>query len=127
MTDVGTDLRFILDEHYPPSLARALSAAGIDTVALVADRPALVGATDAQVLAAAVAEQRVVVTEDVSTFPAAVALVPAHLGVVYCRSQVFRRTPAGLATIERALVQLAAHPPAGLGQAPVVWWLSSPE
>jgi hypothetical protein len=96
-------------------------------VALVADRPALVGATDAEVLAAAVAEHRVVVTEDVTTFPAAAALVPAHLGVVYCRSRVFRRTPAGLVTIERALTLLAADPPPGLGTAPVVWWLSSPD
>ncbi|MCL2090527.1 MAG: DUF5615 family PIN-like protein [Micrococcales bacterium] len=120
-------LRLLLDEHYPAALARALSEAGIDTAALVADRPALVGATDAEVLAAAVVERRVVVTEDVSTFPAAVALVPDHLGVVYCRSQVFRRTPAGLVTIERALTLLAADPPAGLGAAPVVWWLSSPD
>jgi len=124
--DAENPIRLLLDEHYPASLARTLSGAGIDTVAVVADRPALIGATDVEVLLTAVMEGRAVVTEDVATFPAAIAQVPDHRGVVYCRSQVFRRTPAGLVVIERALALLATDPPAGLGTAPIIWWLSAP-
>ncbi|MDR1119089.1 MAG: DUF5615 family PIN-like protein [Bifidobacteriaceae bacterium] len=123
----SAQVRFLLDEHYPPALAQRLVEAGIDAVALAGARPELLGAPDAEVLRAAVAEGRVVVTEDVTTFPAAIAEVPDHLGVVYCRSRVFHRTPAGLDKIRRALAALAADPPAGLGAAPLVWWLSPAE
>ena len=68
-------IRFLLDEHYPGWLADDLAADGVDAVALTARRPALRGADDARVLQAAVAEGRVVVTEDVSTFSTAAALV----------------------------------------------------
>ena len=117
-------LRLLLDEHYPAALARVLSAGGVDTVAVVADRPQLVGASDIDVLRTAAAEGRVVVTEDVTTFPVAIAALPDHAGVIYCRSSVFRRTPSGLAAIERALLHLAAAPPEGLGELPLVWWLA---
>ncbi|MDQ2874443.1 MAG: DUF5615 family PIN-like protein [Actinomycetota bacterium] len=73
-------IRFLLDEHYPGWLADDLAADGVDVVALTAHRPELRGGGDGRVLRAAVAEGTVVVTEDVSTFSAAAALVPAHLG-----------------------------------------------
>jgi predicted nuclease of predicted toxin-antitoxin system len=119
-------VRFLLDEHYPGWLADALVADGIDTVALTAHRPELRGVDDRIVLEAAVAEGRVVVTEDVTTFSAAIALVGAHVGVVYCHHARFPRTKSGLARLSRALVALAHDPPAGLGQHPVEWWLASP-
>ena len=122
-----SELRFLLDEHYPTALAAALSDEGLDAVALVADRPALRGADDTRVLTSAVAEGRVVVTEDVRTFMAAVASVPDHLGVVFCHHARFPRTKAGLQVLSRALVALAADPPAGLGEQPVIWWLSADE
>ncbi len=89
-----TRVRFLLDEHYPGWLAEDLTADGYDTVALTAHRPELRGADDGRVLAAAVAEGRVVVTEDVSTFSAAIALVPDHLGVVYCHHMISIPRPA---------------------------------
>ena len=116
-------LRFLLDEHYPPSLAARLSELGVDAVAILSDRPGLLGATDADVLRAATDEGRVVVTEDVSTFPVAIRDVPHHVGVVYCRSTVFHRTAAGMVKIAAALAAIAADPPAGLGVQPVIWWL----
>ena len=70
-------IRFLLDEHYPGWLAEGLAADGVEAVALTAHRPGLRGADDQRVLEAAVAEGRVVVTEDVSTFSAAAALVQA--------------------------------------------------
>ncbi|MDR1430745.1 MAG: DUF5615 family PIN-like protein [Propionibacteriaceae bacterium] len=119
-------IRLLLDEHFPPTLARSLSELGVDTVALVADKPQLIGAADVEVLRFAVNDARVVVTEDVSTFPAAVAEVPEHLGVIFCRSQVFQRTPSGLVKIRRALLVLISDPPSGLGSSPVTWWLEPP-
>jgi hypothetical protein len=68
-------IQFLLDEHYPGWLAEDLAADGIDAVALTAHRPGLRGVDDQRVLEAAVAEHRVVVTEDVSTFGLAATLV----------------------------------------------------
>ncbi|MDR2114229.1 MAG: DUF5615 family PIN-like protein [Bifidobacteriaceae bacterium] len=120
-------LRLLLDEHYPATLAQSLREAGIDTVSIVEERPDLLGATDSIVLLAATAEGRAVVTEDVSTFSVAITQVPGHSGVLYCRSKVFRRTPPGLMKLKRALIVLASYPPAGLGVEPLVWWLASPD
>jgi Domain of unknown function (DUF5615) len=117
-------IRFLLDEHYPGWLAEDLAADGIEAVALTAHRPGLRGVDDQRVLEAAVAEQRVVVTEDVSTFSAAAALVPDRLGIVYCHHARFPRTRPGLERLRKALVVLAADPPAGLGKHPIVWWLA---
>ena len=75
-------------------------------------------------LEAAVAERRVVVTEDVSTFGLAATLVPDHLGIVYCHHARFPRTRPGLERLRKALVVLVADPPAGLGEYPIVWWLA---
>ncbi len=121
------EIGFLLGEHYPVWLADELVAEGIDTVALNVHRPELRGADDRRVLETAAAEARVVITEDVSTFSVAIALVPHHVGVVYCHHARFLRTRAGLNKLRKALGALAADPPAGLGEHPVVWWLASPE
>lgn len=118
-------LRFLLDEHYPGWLADELADEGVDAVALVAHRPELRGLDDGRVLAAAVAEGRVVVTEDVPTFAAAIEMVPNHVGVVYCHHARFPRTRPGLAKLRKALCALAADPPAGLGSSPTIWWLAA--
>lgn len=116
-------IRFLLDEHYPGWLAEELATDGLDAVALTAHRPALRGVDDRRVLESAVAEGRVVVTEDVSTFGVAAGLVPGHFGIVYCHHARFPRTRPGLNKLRKALIELAADPPAGLGEHPVVWWL----
>ena len=121
------EIRFLLDEHYPGWLADELIADGVDAVALNVHRPELRGADDRRVLETAAAEGRVVITEDVSTFSVAIALVPHHVGVVYCHHARFPRTKAGLNKLRKALGALAADPPAGLGEHPVVWWLASLE
>jgi hypothetical protein len=64
-------IRFLLDERYP---AEELAADGVDAVALTAHRPSLRGVDDQRVPKAAVAERRVVITEDVSAFGAAAAI-----------------------------------------------------
>jgi hypothetical protein len=115
-----------LDEHYSPALRELLTQRGVDAVALTHDRADLRGQTDDAVLRQAVAEGRVVVTEDVATFMAAAALVPAHRGIVFCHQARFPRTPGGLVRLADALAALAADPPAGLGSEPVIWWLAAP-
>lgn len=116
-------MRLLLDEHYPAWLAERLSADGLDTVALVAHRPALGAASDIDVLRAAVEEQRVVVTEDVRTFGIAMRAVPGHVGVIFCHHRRFPRTRQGLEQLRAALLALGQEPPSGLGRSPVVFWL----
>lgn len=116
-------IRYLLDEHYPGWLAEALIADGVDAVALTAHRPELRGRDDRVVLDAAVAEGRIVVTEDVATFADAIALVGDHLGVVFCHHRRFPRTRPGLEQLRRALIALVDDPPEGLGRLPVEWWL----
>lgn len=124
-SDTGrSPLAFLLDEHYPGWLADDLTRNGVDAVSLTAHRPELRGVDDTSVLRAAVVEGRIVVTEDVSTFGAAAAQVPDHLGIVYCHHARFPRTRSGLHRLGRALRRLAADPPPGLGEQPLVWWLS---
>ncbi len=126
MPSDGRTIRFLLDEHYPGWLAMDLTAAGVDTVAGNAHRMQLRGMDDRVVLEAAVREGRVVVTEDVSTFAAAVLLVPKHVGIVYCHHARYPRTKSGLMRLRRALIDVAASPPAGLGRDPVEWWFLAP-
>jgi hypothetical protein len=127
MPSEHSPIRFLLDEHYPGWLADDLVADGWDAVALNVHRPELRGADDKRVLETAAAEARVVITEDVSSFSVAIALVPHHVGVVYCHHARFPRTRPGLNKLRKALGALAADPPAGLGVHPVVWWLGSIE
>ena len=119
-------IKYLLDEHYPGWLAEALTADGVDTVALTAHRPELRGVDDRVVIEAAVADRRVVVTEDVSTFAAAITLTGPHIGVVFCHHRRFPRTRPGLERLRRALGELATHPPEGLGELPIEWWLTAP-
>ena len=116
-------IRFLLDEHYPAWLADDLTADGVNTISLTGQLPELRGADDTRVLEAAVADGRIVVTEDVSTFSTAIALIPGHAGVVYCHHKRFLRTRTGLAKLRKALGALAADPPPGLGVHSIVWWL----
>ena len=118
-----TPFRLLMDEHYPHWACEELARRHIDAICVQKDWPWLQGASDVDVLNAAVADSRIVVTEDVSTFPAAIAAMPNHMGVIYCRWNVFPRTRAGIGRLVEALAGLAHDPPAGLGSAPVAWWL----
>ncbi len=106
-------------------MALELTAAGFDTRSVVGSAQ-LRGADDQTVLTAATAERRIVVTEDVTTYLAAVAAVPDHADAVFCHHTRFPRTRPGLARLRRALEALAADPPRGLGAEPLVWWLDHP-
>lgn len=115
-------LRLLLDEHYPANVAERLVARGVDAAAV--QNSDLAGADDATVLRAAVADRRVVVTEDVNTFAEAIRHVPGHCGVVFVHPKRWPRNAAGMRRIEDALVALAEQPAHGLGKHPVVHWLT---
>ncbi|WP_420114759.1 DUF5615 family PIN-like protein [Pseudactinotalea sp.] len=118
-----SEIRLLLDEHYPSWLASLLTEAGLDTEAVI-DRDDLRAADDSTVLRTATVESRLVVTEDVSTFAFAMAAVPEHAGVIFCHHARFPRTRPGLERLRRALIALGDSPPDGFGQPSFVWWLS---
>jgi len=115
-------LNLLLDEHYPPELARQLLEAGIDATTVI-ERDDLRGQSDTAVLFAAKREGRVVVTEDVTTFPVAMEAVPDHSGVVFCDSVRFPRTVSALPRLIAALKILSVQPPEAAAHPGFVWWL----
>jgi hypothetical protein len=105
-------LKVLLDEMYPPALAEALRADGIE--ASTAADAGLPGRSDADLLAAAVAEGYVVLTENVADFA---RLASEHLttgghhpGVLIALSSRFSRRPGGIPTIAAAVGAAATTP-----------------
>jgi hypothetical protein len=98
-------LKLLLDEMYPPALAEALRAAGIE-VSTVGER-GLGGRSDPDVLAAAAADGYVLLTENVSDFvrTAAERLTAGrhHAGVLIALSSRFSRRPSGIPKIAAAV------------------------
>ena len=98
-------MKLLLDEMYPPALADALRASGIEarTVADVG----LAGRSDSDVLAAAEASGYVLLTENVADFArlAADHLTTGghHLGVLIALSSRFSRRRAGISAIVSAI------------------------
>lgn len=90
-------MRLLLDEMFPPAVARALRERGHDVVAVV-ERAELVSGTDWQVFVAAQAEQRAVVTENVADFVAIDAEYrdrnTDHCGLVFLLKEGMPRTRA---------------------------------
>lgn len=94
--------RLLLDEMYPPALAPALQAHGIDAVAVLYPGIGLSGRSDEDVLQWATDHQRVVVTENVKDF-ALLAASMTHRGIVFVSSSRFPRTRNALPAIVAAL------------------------
>lgn len=104
-------MSLLLDEMYAPAIAAELRARGRD-VASVHDAAYayLAGASDADVLAAAVSEQRALVTENVRDYrPLELGLLADgshHAGLVYTSNRQFPR--GDLATTGRLVRALDA-------------------
>jgi predicted nuclease of predicted toxin-antitoxin system len=102
-------LRLLLDEMYAPAVAAELRARGHDAISPHdAGQRHLVGASDADVLAAARHEGRVLVTENVRDFrPLESALLAEgshHAGLVYTSNRQFPRgDPTTTGRLVRAL------------------------
>lgn len=102
-------MTLLLDEMYPPALAAALLAKGIE--ATTAAQAGLGGRPDADILAAAVAEDAVLLTENVSDFARLagehVGSGGHHPGVLIALSSRFSRRPDGTAALVAAVGGLA--------------------
>lgn len=96
-------MRLLLDEMHAPAVTAELRARGYDAVA-VKERPDLIGVADGDLLVAATADGRAVVTENIKDFaPLHQRLTAAgerHGGLVFTHP---RRFPRGARSHVRAL------------------------
>jgi hypothetical protein len=101
-------LRLLLDEMYPPALAAALTAEGIDAVTMI--ELGMSGTPDPAVFAYAVTDDRIVLTENVGDFVAIAAqhsITGAHHpGLLIALSNRFSRRRAGYG---RLIAAINAH------------------
>jgi predicted nuclease of predicted toxin-antitoxin system len=92
-------LKLLLDEMYPGAIADQLRAQGYDVIS-VHDYSWLEGSSDEEVLAAAVAEGRAVVTENVPDFcrleANALARGESHAGLIFTTNRQFPRGDAAI-------------------------------
>ena len=105
-------MNLLLDETYPPSLARALRRAGVDAVR--ASELGLAGRSDYDVFAASITERRILLTENVADFA---RIAGDHLaagqhcpGVLIALSTRFSRRPAGRDPLVAAIIAVAGEP-----------------
>jgi len=105
-------MRLLLDAHISPAVAARLRRDGVDAFALRDWRDGeLRAASDAEVLAAALAEACVLVSYDCRTIPPLLKewgeIGRAHAGVVLIDDKTVR--PSDIGGIQRALAALAAQ------------------
>ena len=125
-------MKLLLDEMYAPSVAALLRDWGHDAVA-VKERRDLIGLSDEDLLRAATAEGRAVVTEDVYDFAALDRRISAagqnHSGLVLAHA---RRFPRSVGNHERVLADalaafLSEHSAILDDVESFVWWLERPD
>ena len=104
-------MKLLLDEMYPATLAEQLRARGHDVVSIHdPDYRRLEGAPDAEVFAAAVAETRVLVTENVPVVSATERVLVEELGQGFYRVTAhygFMQNPNVLKALRRPMVMKA--------------------
>jgi predicted nuclease of predicted toxin-antitoxin system len=109
-------LKLLLDEMYSATIAEQLRSRGYDVVSIHdPDQRVLEGAPDEEVFAAAVAQGRAVVTENVPDFrrleAAALAGGTPCPGLIYTTNRQFPRgNPATAGRMVLALAELLADP-----------------
>jgi predicted nuclease of predicted toxin-antitoxin system len=98
-------LKLLLDEMYPPALARALHASGIDAITII--ELGMAGTPDSGVFSYAVAQNRSVLTENVADFVIIAAQHSTtgarHPGLLIALSNRFSRRASGRAAIVKAI------------------------
>lgn len=119
-------MRLLLDEHHDPKVARRLRESGHDVVA-VAEREDLRGRPDPDVFAAAIAEQRAVVTENARDFVPLAARSAAeeirHYGVIVTSRTRYPRRPDARGGLVDALARLLEERPSPVSLRDTVLWL----
>jgi Domain of unknown function (DUF5615) len=102
-------LKLLLDEMYSARLAEALRAAGVDVRTVVELGSA--GSSDPEVFAAAIADGRAPLTENVADFARIsgehLAAGGRHSGVLIALSSRFSRRPAGTGALVAAIRAVA--------------------
>jgi predicted nuclease of predicted toxin-antitoxin system len=98
-------LKLLLDEMYSPGLAKALRAADVDVCTVV--ELGLAGSSDPEVFAAAIAEDRALLTENVADFARIssehVVAGQHHPGVLIALSSRFSRRAARIGALVTAV------------------------
>lgn len=121
-------MKLLLDEMHAPAVATQLRARGHDVVA-VKERPEMIGLPDRELLAAATAETRALVTENVKDFAALHKTVTAagekHSGLVFTHPRRFPRHARNhVARLTDSLAQLLdQHARTLHNTESFVWWL----
>jgi len=104
-------LRLVLDEMYSDTISSELRKLGVDAIS-IHDRPKLEGSSDEEVMRVAIAERRVLVTNNVRDYAPLVEEFglrgEMHFGVVFTDDATFSRTRDGIGTLVQALAALAA-------------------
>lgn len=113
----------LLDEMYPPALARRLRDLGHDALAALDMEVGLASRSDEDVLAWATRHDRVVVTENIRDF-ARLAQTTPHAGIILVSAQRFPRTRSGLDRLASALDHLLSEKT--LPPPDAVTWLRTP-
>ena len=121
-------MKLLLDEMHAPAVAVELRRLGHDVVA-VKERPELVGLADADLLGAAAADQRAIVTENVKDFAVlhqtSTAAGQSHWGLLFTHARRFPRGAGDhVQTLVNALAEFLSEQAAVLGDAEsFIWWL----
>ncbi len=104
-------MRLLLDEMYASVHAEALRAVDVDTSTVI--ELGLAGSSDPDVFAAAVAQGRALLTENVADFTRISAehlsAGRRHSGVLIALSSRFSRRPAGIPSFVQAILAIAGQ------------------
>lgn len=121
-------MRLLLDEMHAPAVAARMRDRGHDAAA-VKERADLIGLPDEELLRAATADHRAVVTENVKDFAALHRRISAsgqrHSGLVFTHSRRFPRSARNhVRVLADALAVLLDEHGAMLGDVEsFIWWL----
>lgn len=101
-------MKLLLDEMYSPGLAEALRAADVDACTVV--ELGLAGSSDPEVFAAAIADGRTLLTENLADFARIsaehVVAGQHHPGVLIALSSRFSRRAAGIGPLVAAALDI---------------------
>lgn len=113
MTGSTKPIRFLLDEHLSPVIAEQLCARSVDAVA-VAVRPDLRTLPDDEIVAAAAAEGRIIVTRNIGDFIRLDAIWGSagrrHHGILCVTTRAFPEDSVFIGALTKALADWAEAP-----------------
>ena len=104
-------MRLLLDEMYPPALADALRARGIES--FTASELGLAGRSDPELLSVAASDGYVLLTENVADFARVAGEVLTsgghHPGVLIALSSRLSRRPGGINAIAASVIAISSQ------------------